>query len=116
MSRSSSGSSRDKLVHDDLLVERQPGCPDDLICLMTFAGEQHDIACMRLRKRTLNRRFPFCDSLMSARRHPLLDVIENLLWIFSTRIVIRNDDDISARFGGSSHFGTLPAVAIAATS
>src|SRR5678815_3901857 len=68
---------------------------------------------MRLRQSALYRCSSFRNPLMLPRLHSGFNVVENFFWIFGTRVVIRDDHNVSSSFGRLSHLGSFSAIPIA---
>src|SRR5512146_1489268 len=101
---------------DREVVERENALPGGLCALVTFAGDEHDIAGLRLGER-LRDRFATV-RLENVRRAWTLQARESIIHdrerIFTPWIIRGEHGKITAIAGGFAHHGTLRAVAVAA--
>ncbi len=89
---------------------------DLLVLLVTFAGDKHNIACMR-QGDCLGYGFlsiaQNSDTRFSGLRNAGLHLRKNRTRILAAWIVGRQDDEVAKFYGEARHFGPLVAIAIA---
>src|SRR2546430_2349659 len=74
---------------DFLVVEMKDFAPDDLIVLVTFAGDQHEIIGARLFDGVMDGFAAIGDLFVRLARlsNPFLGITKNLVWIFGAGII-----------------------------
>src|SRR5690606_7307106 len=108
------GGTVQQLVHNAPLVEGIGLVATELIRLMTLARQQYEVALgVGLVESCRDRGPAILDPLAQRISHPRLDLVQDTLRIFVTRIVARDYRQIRKLGCDVAHFGPFPAIAVA---
>src|SRR5690606_26081227 len=87
----------------------------DLIILMTFTGNQHDVTALRLLHGKIDCLRTFCNNKAAVGVvHAAQNVSRDGRWIFSAGIIVSHDDVIAQALGDTPHQRSLGFIAITA--